>query len=46
MNVELSSEATAFGREAFRAFDAAGGDQLVELTSAIRISAPCSWSPC
>jgi hypothetical protein len=32
MNVELSSEATNFGREASRAFDAVGGDQLVELT--------------
>jgi hypothetical protein len=32
MNVELSSEATDFGRAASRAFDAAGGDQLVELT--------------
>ena len=30
MNVELSDEATEFGREASRAFEAAGGDQLVE----------------
>lgn len=30
MNVELSAEATDFGHEASRAFEAAGGDQLVE----------------
>ena len=30
MNVELSPEATDFGHEASRAFEAAGGDQLVE----------------
>src|SRR3954451_10190698 len=32
MNVELSAEAMDFGREALRALEAAGGDQLVELT--------------
>jgi acyl-CoA dehydrogenase-like protein len=30
MNVELSAEATDFGHEASRAFEAAGGDKLVE----------------
>jgi hypothetical protein len=32
VNVELSAEATDFGHEASRAFEAAGGDQLVEQT--------------
>jgi hypothetical protein len=31
MNIELSEEAAEFGRQALRAFDAAGGDQLVQL---------------
>lgn len=31
MNIELADEATEFGRQALRALEAAGGDQLVQL---------------
>ena len=31
MNIDLSEEASEYGRQALRALEAAGGDQLVQL---------------
>ena len=47
MNIDLSDEAVEFGRQALRAFEAAGGDELVQVAEArARSARATSWRRC